>query len=73
MGEEVRRRLRNVDTVSHGFAIPALDVFAGEIKAGHSTIVEFTPQKTGRYDFYCTVWCSKDHLQMRGVLEVVPK
>ena len=71
-GKNVKLRIRNVDTVMHGFAIPALGVSAGEIKAGHSQIVEFTPDKPGKYDFYCTAWCSEFHLQMRGVLEVTP-
>jgi len=70
-GEEVKLRIRNVDTVMHGFAIPDLEVDAGEIKAGHSAIVSFTPERAGTHEFYCTVWCSEFHLQMRGVLEVV--
>lgn len=69
-GEEVRLRIRNVDTVMHGFAIPELEVDAGEIKAGHSETVVFTPEKPGRYEYYCTVWCSEQHLQMRGALEI---
>lgn len=72
-GEKVKLRVRNIDTVTHGFAIPALDIDAGEIKAGHSVILEFTPKTPGKYDFYCTVWCSDYHLQMKGVLEVVAK
>ena len=70
LGQKVKLRVRNVDTVMHGFAIPALDIDAGELKAGHNAILEFTPQKPGKYDFYCTTWCSEFHLQMRGVLEV---
>ena len=70
LGEKARLRIRNVDTVMHGFAIPALGVDAGEIKAGHNEILEFTPQKPGKYDFYCTTWCGEFHLQMRGALEV---
>jgi cytochrome c oxidase subunit 2 len=69
-GQKLRLRVRNVDTVMHGFAIPALEVDAGELKAGQSKVLEFTPEKPGKYDFYCTVWCSEFHLQMRGVLEV---
>ncbi len=69
-GQKVKLRVRNIDTVTHGFAIPALEVDAGEIKAGHYAILEFTPEKPGKYDFYCTTWCSEFHLQMRGVLEV---
>ncbi len=70
VGEKIKLRVRNVDTVMHGFAIPALEVDAGEISAGHYAILEFTPKKSGKYDFYCTTWCSEFHLQMRGVLEV---
>ena len=73
VGEKVRLRVRNVDTVTHGFAIPALDIEGEDIKAGQQRIIEFTPEKPGRYDFYCTAWCSEHHLQMRGVLEVVAK
>lgn len=69
-GQKVKLRVRNTDTVTHGFAIPALRVDLGEIKAGHCAVVEFTPETPGRYDYYCTVWCSEFHLQMRGLLEV---
>ncbi len=72
-GQKIKLRIRNVDTVTHGFAIPALEVDAGEIKAGHYAILEFTPEKPGKYDFYCTTWCSEFHLQMRGVLEVTAR
>ena len=72
-GQKIKLRVRNVDTVTHGFAIPAFKVYAGEIKAGHNKILEFTPQKSGKYDFYCTTWCSEFHLQMRGVLEVTAR
>lgn len=72
-GQKVKLRVRNVDTVTHGFAIPALGIDAGEIKAGRSAILEFTPDKPGDYDFYCTTWCSEFHLQMTGVLKVVAR
>ncbi len=72
-GQKVKLRVRNIDTVMHGFAIPALGVDAGEITAGHYAILEFTPEKPGKYDFYCTTWCSEFHLQMRGVLEVTAR
>jgi cytochrome c oxidase subunit 2 len=71
VGERATLRLRNVDTVTHGFAIPTLGVEAVEIPSGQVVTVEFTPEQTGSHDFYCTVWCSDYHLQMRGVVEVV--
>ncbi len=73
VGQKVKLRVRNVDTVTHGFAIPSLGVESGDIKSGHQVIEEFTPQKTGEYGFYCTAWCSEHHLQMRGVLVVVQR
>lgn len=73
VGRKARLRVRNVDTVTHGFTIPGLGVDASAIGAGKQYIVEFTPQQTGTYDFYCTVWCSTGHLQMRGVIKVVAK
>ena len=71
VGEKVKLRVRNVDTVTHGFAMPELGVDAGEIKAGEMVTLEFTPEETGTYDFYCTQWCSEHHLQMRGTFVVV--
>lgn len=73
VGKEVKLRVRNVDTVTHGFTIPAMEVNTGEIKAGHQADLVFTPQEVGEYDFYCTVWCGDHHMQMRGVLEVTGK
>ncbi len=73
-GEKVKLRIRNTDTVTHGFTIPALGIDVGELKAGHvSETLEFTPDKPGTYDFYCTVWCSEFHMQMRGTLEVAAR
>lgn len=75
-GEKVLLRVRNVDTVQHGFAVPDpdVDVDVDAIKAGSVKWVEFTtPQETGTYPFYCTVWCSPNHPQMRGKIKVVNK
>ena len=65
-GERVKIRIRNVETVTHGFAIPALDIAVGDIRAGEVKVVEFIPQEKGKFDFLCTVWCSKHHLEMTG-------
>ncbi|MCM8771025.1 MAG: cupredoxin domain-containing protein [Candidatus Omnitrophica bacterium] len=69
-GKEVKLLIRNIDTVTHGFAIPDLQVSAGEIKAGEVKVVRFTPQKKGIFPFMCTVWCSDYHMEMRGELIV---
>ncbi len=53
-GEKVKLRVRSVDTVMHGFTIPALGVESVEISAGHQVVLEFTPEEAGEYDFHCT-------------------
>lgn len=70
LGKEVKLLIRNTETVSHGFALPDFNVAAGEIKAGHVTVVKFTPDKRGTFPFMCTIWCSERHLEMRGELIV---
>jgi heme/copper-type cytochrome/quinol oxidase subunit 2 len=69
-GEEVRILIRNIDTVTHGFAIPDLNIAVKEIKGGEVKVVKFTPDKNGVFPFMCTVWCSEHHLEMRGELIV---
>jgi heme/copper-type cytochrome/quinol oxidase subunit 2 len=69
-GEEVRIQIRNIDTVTHGFTLPDFSVSIDELKAGEVKIVKFTPDKKGTFPFMCTVWCSENHLQMRGELIV---
>lgn len=72
-GERIRLRVRNIDTVSHGFAIPKLNVGVAEIKPGEVAVLEFTaPEGASEYEFTCTVWCSNDHMRMKGQLVVAP-
>lgn len=68
--KEVKILIRNIETVTHGFAIPDLGVAAGEIKAGEVKVIKFIPDKKGTFPFMCTVWCSTRHMQMRGELIV---
>lgn len=69
-GKEVAIRIRNIETVSHGFAVPDLKEGVKEIKAGEVATVRFTPEKKGTFPFFCTVWCSDEHLQMNGEITV---
>src|SRR3989338_3026011 len=68
--KEVKILIRNIETVTHGFAIPDLGIAVGEIKAGEVKVVKFIPDKKGPFPFMCTVWCSTRHMQMRGELIV---
>ena len=69
-GTEVTILIRNIDTATHGFAIPQLNIAAREIKAGEAKTITFTPNQRGTFDFMCTVWCSDRHLEMRGKITV---
>src|SRR3989338_492403 len=69
-GKEVKILIRNIETVTHGFAIPDFGVAVPEIKAGEARVITFTPDKKGTFPFMCTVWCSEHHMQMRGELIV---
>ena len=69
-GKEVKILIRNIETVSHGFALPDFNVAVKEIKAGEVAVVKFTPDKKGVFPFMCTVWCSNEHLHMTGEIIV---
>jgi len=65
-GRPVRLKIRNVETVSHGFALPDFGIGIAEIKPGEVHVIDFTPDRTGVFPFYCTVWCSNEHMAMSG-------
>lgn len=69
-GKPVRLKIRNVETVSHGFALPEFDIGVTEIKPGEVKVIDFTPDKAGVFPFFCTVWCSNEHMEMSGKLIV---
>ena len=69
-GKKVKILIRNIETVTHGFALPDFDVAVKEIKAGEVVVVEFTPDKKGAFPFMCTVWCSDQHMNMTGEIVV---
>ncbi len=75
-GEPVVIKIKNIDTVTHGFAIPELGIGTDqliEIKAGHVERIYLTPTKEGTYFFMCTVWCSSQHPKMVGKITVTGK
>lgn len=70
-GEIVRIRIINKDTVTHGFAIPELDVEDRIIHPGQNVIVEFVPKWEGEYLYKCVVQCDRKlHEFMTGKLIV---
>ncbi len=69
-GNEVTLLIRNADVVSHGFYVPSLNIVIKELKAGEVKELSFTAFEAGEYPFYCVLWCSDYHMQMRGEIVV---
>ncbi len=69
-GEDVKILIRNIETVTHGFALPDFNISIPEIKAGEVQSVQFKANKKGNFLFMCTVWCSMRHMEMSGELVV---
>lgn len=68
-GEKVTITLKNVGKMPHDFVIGALSVQSELTRGGEEATVTFTPDKTGTFEFYCSV---SGHRQqgMRGTLIV---
>jgi cytochrome c oxidase subunit 2 len=59
-GEKVKLTFTNAGGM-HDFVVDELNVKTDVIGSGKSTTVEFTPDKTGTFEFYCSVG---NHRQM---------
>ncbi len=66
-GELVRLVIHNAD-VKHGLVIPELGVNQDIPPEG--AVVEFTPEKRGTFEFFCSVWCGERHMEMQGSITV---
>ena len=55
---------------SHGFNAPDLNLHAN-IEPGKPVQVQFTPNKTGEFAFFCDVFCGAGHEDMSGKIKVV--
>ncbi len=75
-GETVKIILQNIDEkgnmidnadVVHGFAINGYaDQTQVLLPRGVAATLEFTPSKSGTFDFYCSNYCGAVHMEMRG-------
>jgi cytochrome c oxidase subunit 2 len=67
-GDHVRLKVTATD-VAHGIAIKEFGV-SEHLPPGEEKVIEFTADKTGEFEFVCSVYCGKDHKLMRGKLIV---
>ena len=63
------RLIITADDVEHGLAIKEFNVNI-RIAPKETKIVEFTPDRAGRFRFFCTVFCGEGHEDMTGELVV---
>jgi cytochrome c oxidase subunit II len=68
-GVPVRLILTSQD-VTHGFAIDAFKINV-TVEKGKETVVDFTPDRAGTFEYYCSVFCGYGHMGMRGTLTVL--
>jgi len=54
----------------HGFKVPELGVRA-DVKPGETTRVRIVPDRVGRFEFRCDVFCGSGHEDMSGEFNVV--
>lgn len=53
-GEKTRVVFKNKDGI-HDFRVDELGIMTAAVRSGEEDFVEFTPQKTGQFEFYCSV------------------
>jgi cytochrome c oxidase subunit 2 len=68
-GEPVLLEITSLDR-DHGFKVPELGVRV-DVKPGETTTVRVVPDRTGRFEFRCDVFCGSGHEDMAGELIVV--
>ena len=67
-GQKVRLTFKNSGG-NHDFVIDELGVSTKLLKSGEEQIVEFTPDKTGSFEFYCSVGKHRE-MGMKGMITV---
>jgi len=67
-GEAVVLEFKTEDR-KHGFKVPELGLSA-VIKPGEVTHLAFTPDKVGRFEFHCHLFCGSGHESMTGAIVV---
>jgi cytochrome c oxidase subunit 2 len=55
--------------VPHGFWLPDLDQRT-DVEPGKVARIAFTPEKAGRFDYLCDIFCGSGHGEVHGVLIV---
>ena len=68
MGDEVILHITSLD-VTHGISIPGFNI-EENLEPGQSVDITFTADKTGEFEFSCSIVCGAGHGYMRGKIIV---
>lgn len=68
-GDKVKITFTSRD-VGHGVFIPDFEVATPAFNKGQSQTIEFVADKSGTYEYFCSVYCGADHPNMRGQIVV---
>ncbi len=68
-GETVKLTLKNTGKMPHDFVIDELGVKTKVINGGETDTIEFTPDKTGSFEYYCSVGKHRE-MGMKGTATV---
>ncbi|MFC1896307.1 cupredoxin domain-containing protein, partial [Thermodesulfobacteriota bacterium] len=68
-GDRVVLNIRSAD-VSHQFYVPELGIGPVDVRAGYMATVEFTADKAGVYQYFCSTMCGECHCYMTGWIVV---
>ena len=68
-GQPVTVTLKNVGKMPHDFVIDELNVRTKQIKSGETDTVQFTSDKAGTYEYYCSVGKHRQ-MGMKGTITV---
>lgn len=69
LGQPIRLRMTS-DDVLHSFAIGQSDIAPVDLVPGKWEETTLVFDRPGRYTFYCTRWCGRNHWRMRGTILV---
>jgi mono/diheme cytochrome c family protein/plastocyanin len=69
VGQPISIRMISDDVV-HSFAVGGMEQPALDIMPGEWVETKLVFDQPGKYTFYCTRWCGKNHWRMRGTIEI---
>jgi cytochrome c oxidase subunit II len=67
-GEPIKLVITSED-VDHGFSLKEFGI-SETIKAGQTKVIELTPDRAGKFEFSCSVFCGDGHAEMTGELVI---